>query len=95
MFNPGFRYWHLSNKVLAFIVLSPFSVHILTFSGIFTFFAIKYDYDAFWRESCLTNTFILCTLVTVKEGSLTVKYDLGIACYSGLNQDLLLHVEVL
>lgn len=56
------------------------------------FFAIKYDYDAFWKESCLTNTLILCTLVTVKEWSLTVKYELGIACYSGLNQDLLLHV---
>lgn len=30
-----------------------------------------------------------------QESSLTVKYDLGIALYSGLKQDLLLHEEVL
>lgn len=47
-------------------------------------------------EGALSHKYInLSTLVTVKEQSLTVKYDLGIAFYSGLKQDLLPHVEVL
>lgn len=72
-----------------------FSAHHNFLGAYLHFYAIKYDHDNSWRESCLTNSLIVCTLVTVKERSLTVKYDLHIAFYSGLNQNLLVHVEVL